>query len=280
MLQRTALFLCLLFSAIHSSASSYLVFGDSLSDVGNAYALTNQTYPAAPNDAGRFSNGPLWVEYLQGSALNYAYIGASSGVENILDDDHPELEGTGLLAQIDEYMNNDYDPSALTASQVYILIGGNDFYALIEEETMFMDKTVTDSAISDIVDNIVEAVQRLQTAGAKNIVVLNLPNLGVIPLVQDYPAWQRRLMTATTNRFNSLLKTAAGDYRFGYYDLNTQTQKIIDKPSKYGIKNVNDACFNEVTQIVCSNPDEYFFWDRVHPTAKVHQMIGNLFVTP
>ena len=47
-----------------SPYTSLVVFGDSLSDVGNAWVLSNYVYPP-PNsgyDGGRFSNGPIWLK--------------------------------------------------------------------------------------------------------------------------------------------------------------------------------------------------------------------------
>ncbi|MBP7484430.1 MAG: PEP-CTERM sorting domain-containing protein [Aquabacterium sp.] len=28
---------------------------------------------------------------------------------------------------------------------------------------------------------------------------------------------------------------------------------------------------------ICANPDNYLFWDGVHPTAAAHQVLGNAF---
>ena len=68
-------------------------FGDSLSDVGNAYLGSGMTQPA-PVSAyyqGHFSNGPIWVEYLAkdlgvatptaalAGGTDYAFGGAQSG---------------------------------------------------------------------------------------------------------------------------------------------------------------------------------------------------------
>ena len=45
--------------------SSLVVFGDSYSDHGNTYRSSHSTYPFSPAYwDGRFSNGPVWVEYL------------------------------------------------------------------------------------------------------------------------------------------------------------------------------------------------------------------------
>src|SRR5579875_2047848 len=81
----------LLFAPLPSWSSEIIVFGDSLSDVGNAYAATGGKVPPAPYYAGRFSNGPLWVERLaprlnapiptpsSKGGTDYAYAGAATG---------------------------------------------------------------------------------------------------------------------------------------------------------------------------------------------------------
>lgn len=44
--------------------SNVFFFGDSLSDTGNGYTASGGTFPPSPYQDGRFSDGPLWVEYL------------------------------------------------------------------------------------------------------------------------------------------------------------------------------------------------------------------------
>ena len=40
-------------------------FGESLTDVGNIYTLSHRTQPVSPPySSGRFSNGPVWVQYM------------------------------------------------------------------------------------------------------------------------------------------------------------------------------------------------------------------------
>jgi outer membrane lipase/esterase len=51
-------------SATPQPYSRIFVFGDSLSDTGNLHRLSGGAIPPATYPAGRFSNGPLWIEYL------------------------------------------------------------------------------------------------------------------------------------------------------------------------------------------------------------------------
>jgi outer membrane lipase/esterase len=47
---------------------------------------------------------------------------------------------------------------------------------------------------------------------------------------------------------------------------------------RYGLTNVNTPCFSgsiDTPGTVCANPNEYLFWDNVHPTAAAHQILGN-----
>jgi phospholipase/lecithinase/hemolysin len=80
------------------SLSNLFVFGDSLSDSGNAGPLTGGAYTPAPYVGNRVSNGPVAVEYLWQTfnpgntdfkpslkgGTNYSIIGATTGLKNNL----------------------------------------------------------------------------------------------------------------------------------------------------------------------------------------------------
>src|SRR5437588_8056906 len=95
-----AILLAIAFSASPAAnADKYrrlVVFGDSLSDNGNLFALTG--FPPAPYYMGRFSNGPVWVEdlaqYLDVPLDDYAFGGANTDATNI------NGPFPGILAQI------------------------------------------------------------------------------------------------------------------------------------------------------------------------------------
>ncbi|MGZ9082256.1 MAG: SGNH/GDSL hydrolase family protein [Rhodoplanes sp.] len=83
--------------AAAASYTNMFVFGDSLSDTGNVYDLTRGILPAPPYAGGRFSDGPVYAEYMaKGLGLpldnvlsggtNYAFGGAetNSGVPTLL----------------------------------------------------------------------------------------------------------------------------------------------------------------------------------------------------
>jgi len=121
--------------------SRIIVFGDSLSDTGNASMLTGGFYPASPPNAeGRISNGPLWVEHLAESLGmeiqpedQYAVVGACSGLGNFSSVAYgiPQLAGTGLKWQIQTFLNysgpGQVDPNALYV----VLIGANDIFTTL-----------------------------------------------------------------------------------------------------------------------------------------------------
>ena len=64
--------------------SNLVFFGDSLSDTGNVLSLTTAfappPFPNFPGAPGRFSNGPVWTEYLA-SGLGFA---SASNPSNLL----------------------------------------------------------------------------------------------------------------------------------------------------------------------------------------------------
>src|SRR5215470_1124845 len=78
-----ALVLCFAPPAFAASFDSLISFGDSLSDTGSGPATP-------PSYGGRFSNGPVWEEYLASSlglpaaaTKDYAIGGATSGLTGL-----------------------------------------------------------------------------------------------------------------------------------------------------------------------------------------------------
>ncbi len=54
-------------------------------------------------------------------------------------------------------------------------------------------------------------------------------------------------------------------------------KNVIDQPEQYGLTNVTDQCFSAtaISVFLCNNPDEYLFWDNLHPTTKAHKLIAD-----
>ncbi|GCA90502.1 SGNH/GDSL hydrolase family protein [Microcystis aeruginosa] len=267
------------FKALAATFDSFQVFGDSLSDPGNLYRLTGNSYPPSPPYAnGRFSNGSLWIEYLQqdfglpnSAALNLAYGGATSGQENVaellFEGDFP-----GLLDEIGAFAAN---PSLSTfdARDLFVVwAGANDY--------LFGFSTDPDV----VVGNIIAAVQTLisPAVGAKTVIVPNLPDLGKLPSqagiseMTDLALEHNQKLATALQVLQNAPSTAATLIPLDIYSLFENT---YNDPSRYGLTNVTDACLNTTTGQICANPSAYLFWDSFHPTTVTHQAIAGLAST-
>jgi len=246
-----------------ASAGAYsdlVVYGDSLSDNGNLFAFDGGTFPPPPYWMGRESNGPVAVEDLGHSLglplLDFAWIGATTGVGNIVDGGTQTTLGTlglpGMLTQL-AATHNQVSPTSL----VVVWGGTNDF------ESDGFSQVTAQLAVSDILSIVAE----LQGIGVMKIVVPGMPDLGLTPAFHgDAQA------TALSLYFNQLLLAGlpAGTT---YFDEFALLHEVVGDPGAFGLTNVTDPCFDGVT--VCQNPDQYLFWDDLHPTARGHQILAD-----
>ena len=253
----------LLASCLTASATSYsavFAYGDSLSDNGNLFAATGQ--PSAPYFNGRFSNGPVAVEQLAAALgaplFDFAWGGATTGIGNAADGGTQTTAGAfhlpGMLAELATYPV----PPALVPSSLFLVWGGaNDF----------------EVAGSPLVaaGNIVAIVSALQAAGATNILVPGLPDLGLTPEFLGVAA-----ATAYSNAFNSAL-LANLPPGATYFDTFAFLNGIETNPGAYGITNLTAPCFDGTT--VCANPSQYLFWDDIHPTTSTDAFLAAQFAS-
>ncbi|WP_428503955.1 SGNH/GDSL hydrolase family protein [Roseateles sp.] len=269
--------------ATSSTASSYsrvIAFGDSLSDNGNFYRATGGAVPQPGNYfQGRFSNGPVAVEHLaQGlgvSLQDYAWGGAQTGWLNgaaVAAGAPAALQNTGMLSQVGTFQAG-LAGMAADSQALYLLWGGaNDF------QYQGFSQATGQAAIQ----NLSSAVQTLYGLGARNFLMPGLPDLGQTPGgLSSGLSGQLHLLSLG---FNLGLNQAIGQLRalpgidIRYFDVLGAQQVLVDNAAQYGLSNVTEACFTgyvgQPNGSTCSNPDGYMFWDRIHPTAVTHSVLG------
>ena len=244
---RTALAAALACAVAPAAAQTYsqtIFFGDSLTDTGAFRPALIQL--VGPNGAliGRFTTNPdqIWAEYLadyydtgatpanQGG-LNYAVGGARNGT-----DGSTALGAVpAITTQVQTYLaatGGRADPDAL-----YTVWGGNnDMFAIANGAPL-------QSTMGGAITAQVTAIGMLQAAGARYVLMPNVPDLGLTPsfLVQGQSA-AGTLLASTYNAavFDAL---AAAGIRVIPVDVFTLIQEISANPGTYGFTNVTGtAC--------------------------------------
>lgn len=263
--------------------SQMFVFGDSLSDDGNLFGITQGAVPPTPPYFnGRFSNGPIWVEYLaptlgltQNSANNFALGGSTSGTTN--SGNIPGLPPLpGLQQQIDGFIagNLTADPNAL-----YIIYAGANDY---------LGTGITD--VTTVVNNLTTAVTKLASVGARNFMVPNLPNLAANPgTALRGPIAQEFFTQLSVAHDNTLAANLAvleqnPNINIVPVDVFTLFNNTIANPAAFGFTNVTnnivpgagvDPSVGDFTIPPGINPNQYLFWDLIHPTTSAHFLVAN-----
>ncbi|MGC4059916.1 MAG: SGNH/GDSL hydrolase family protein [Aquabacterium sp.] len=164
----------------HASAaiSRIVAFGDSLSDTGNLFSLTSSTFlgglPASPYYNGRFSNGLLAVEAMAFQlgipVTSYAFGGAQTGPGNEIG---AILNNTGVSGQISKYTTQLYGQAPTADTLFFLWAGPNDFYT---------GNNMLNPAVPKLSStNMVYDIHALYNAGARNIFVPLMPDLGDTP---------------------------------------------------------------------------------------------------
>lgn len=276
-------------SALAGPYSELIVFGDSLSDVGNIFEKTTSLswlgigpYPAPAYYDGRFSNGPVYAETLSES-LGLGPLSHSNSGGDDYAHGNAMTSGTGFLLsfviddvndQVDDYLAN-RTPSSDTLFVVFA--GAND---LIGGQTN----------VNVPVSNLISDISQLVNAGAQNILVGNLPLLGLTPRFNTSPSIAAAMNSLTTS-FNSALDSALDTLEMSLsgvdlfrMDVAGLISNAVDNPAAFGMVNVTDSAAPGLTydndtydpNLTVPNQDAYLFWDDLHPTTAAHALLAEL----
>jgi outer membrane lipase/esterase len=168
--------------------SALYAFGDSLSDVGNVFAGSGGTEPAPPYFAGRFSNGPIWLDYLTAQlgtgpmtpsllgGTDYAFGSATTGYAPTLST--PSLVPT-FVQQVALF--NAATHGVASSSALYaVWIGGTDLLNVLQSGVTGAQALalMQGAAATEVTE-----IAALIGVGARTLLVGLLPDAGKAPAI-------------------------------------------------------------------------------------------------
>ncbi len=275
----------------------FVVFGDSLSDPGNAFVLLRDVevppfdslIPDAPYARGalHFSNGPTWVEQLSlldhalpsaGPALfiplvfsNYAVGGARARHEGPFD----------LSTQVGLFVR-DFRGQGPSGALYIVFAGGNDLrdalQALAVDTSGAASLAIVQTALFSIRDNLLT----LHAAGARHFLVPNAPDIGLAPAVRLQGPGAQGAATFLAGEFNRLLELtlqgleSALGVEIVRVDVFRMLNEVVAAPEAFGLTDATHPCIalNTRAHAFCASPNKFLFWDGIHPTVAGHRILA------
>ncbi|MFI3291271.1 MAG: SGNH/GDSL hydrolase family protein [Opitutales bacterium] len=288
--------------------SRIFIFGDSLSDAGNN--PNEEDY----NCEGRWSNGIVWNEYLapmlsiktptkstkykEGDFIetgdtNFAHGGAMTAhgiTELVVPSIHEQIVGDVRFINENSVKNTDigfdrYKTNFKADDLILTWGGANNLFFSFRTKVISRFEKEGEIAANEMKKNLELLIER----DAKNIVVLNLPNIGATPRYNknaEENSMTKEQATEYSQSFNKVLKEAIRELRVKYQDVNFMEvdiyallNDILANPKQYDINNITDPMIDSLNaaktdKSLSSNPADYLFYDDVHLTTAGHKLIA------
>lgn len=280
-----------------------IVFGTSLSDPGNRFALeggvTTPPYdflltdavPTAAYAVGghHFSNGPTWIEQLARSlklaqnaqpafaasaakASNYAVGGARAR----------DLEGYKNFSwQVGAFVK-DFNGAAPSDALYIIEFGSNDIrdvLSAILENPESDPLVIAGGIIKPALETMAAQMYVLHSMGAQKFLVCNAPDFSLTPAVPPPLAPGVQIIVKKYNEGLAYtltqLKMQLSGVQIVEADFFQMVNDMADSQADSGFTVVKAPCLMPNTPPYhCQNPDQYLFWDGAHPTTAAHGIIA------
>ena len=257
------------------------VFGDSLSDKGNMYQLTDESYPPSGQyDNGRASNGQVWAEKLgynlknapggrikaadQKDGFDFAHFGATVIRRDGLQD------GQHLGYQVSKFrtMASNGKINVGSSDQIAVWAGTNDYVAYGETRAKL------------VAERLAKQGNLLQQVAGSHVFMMGLPDLGNFPIAYEWNS--RDAWSQLVAQHNTALASDVAGYggRLHYIDMKSLFDDMQDNPAAYGFEIVRPGsetsgyCLGDGL-VLDGCPKTYMFYDAIHPARRTHAHIAS-----
>jgi outer membrane lipase/esterase len=263
-----------------------IVFGDSLSDGGAYTNIVRSLNVAGGSQVARFkfttNPGNVWVENIAqrfglpltpnafDGGTNFAEGGARVTLPN---PSVPGFSQTPVSVQIDRYLasGGKFDKHSI----VTVLAGANDAFQ------------GGPAAVTPAAQALVQQLARLQQAGASNIVLMTLPDIGSTPSFGFGAGGAANTGTQLSVAFNTELRRGLEQLGGNIIVVDTFTlfRDVVADSRAYGIETLRGtACMTPSTSLctpattVPGGAETYLFADGLHPTTAGHRIFSDVAI--
>lgn len=284
----TAVALALAAGNASAQFSNIFFFGDSLTDAGSYK-------PVLPPGTGLFTTnpGPVWAQVLA-QRYGVTAIPANQGGTDFAEGGArvtslpgvPDIPPTATATPIATQVTHLLASGPVDGNAVYIVWGGADdiFFQLDAAGAGTITLAQLQANVAAAAGDLVRQVAILQAAGARNIVVFNLPDIGRTPFGTG--SGQGAQISAITGVYNTALIS-------GLDAIGTPTMRVnifalfsefLANPAAFGFVDATTRACGATRALLCTSADlvtpdaasTFLFADDVHPTAAGHAMIAQL----
>jgi len=126
-------------------------------------------------------------------------------------------------------------------------------------------------------------VMTLYAAGARRFLIWNVPNPALTPAIRALNSPQASAgATLVAMAFNQgldgeilFLRTTLPGIDIVKLDVYQLLNAAVANPAAFGFTNVVTPCITpSEPPFFCQQPDEYLFWDGIHPTTEMHGVVA------
>ncbi len=257
-----------------------VVFGDSLSDPGNAVLVAPGSVPAEVYPNGQLTNGDVWAVQLGTKpaligGTNYAFGGARATGEGA---------SPGFETQRDQFLAS--APPLGDRPLVAVWLGGNDLrdaFGAVDPNDPSTAAAIPDT-IAAAVGAIATGLVELSGAGLKDFLVFGQVDLGRLPGIVGTPF--EPAASAASQAFNLALQAQVlaldgPSRRIDYFDVAATFDDLISRSDEFGIETLTVPCLLDPGDVrpetFCGveQGDTFLFYDPVHPSEPPHSFLAN-----
>lgn len=270
--------------------SRMVVLGDSAFDTHNIF---DKGYWELPNQEGyfhgRFSNGPVMVEYLA-KLMNLSM--------KVIAEGGAEIKGTGSQGFLAKSLGEQFQlykgfidnlpvkyTNDIGSTFFIVFIGSNDL------------KQQTDADPQNSVPNLIKlyliVIDGLVNKGANHIMIPVFPDITLFPdiaaKIKENPPLQKiidqQIISFNRGIQQGLIKFNDKTKYPNLHIYRPNFDEMLNLAKVSGaFKNLKNKCSsagyatNPTVNTVCNSPLDYFMWDGMHPSTKAHCMWANAIV--